>query len=321
MTTDQSQAVDVNDVLASIDEVLAEVAPVPAAAPSGDPATGISVMSGATDLTSSGPTPTTTAPQPQATTTPTAPLATTAQASGEEPRNTWWSDLYQHQDADLDTNTGRLPNNHAGQAARPQAAPAQAPVAEPVELAKPAAAAGAASEDPEPDTEQPGDREEEPGSGRIAGLGQLLVQSVKAPPGEESSPRWRLILYNGTAAGVGWGVGMSGAFERAITAAPQYVVPVDGVTLVIGLTSAVLGGRGGVKVLLSSIVVVGLLNTFPPTWTVAVGIPMVLWPVDARLRVWLQKADPTSKVWKAVAWMLRIPLATAFTVLALHGTN
>lgn len=329
MSTDQDQTGAVDVLLASIDEVLADAE---SARPTADPVPAAAVSTPAQDPTPDQPRTVEASTPPVKTAEPVTDRSDVPRPAAPEPRTApdrsrqddWWDNVYKDQNADLDTNTGNLPSRRPPAGKAPAAA--QAPG---VDSGTPAAVADLDKhQEPVPSTEQepaipPDDAEESTAStwARITEL--LFVQTASAESGGPKGPNHRLrkLAYNGTAAGAGWGFGLVSLFEYVVDGATAYAVPVTAVALAAGVTSIALRIKGGGFVLIGALGLTTLFQMVTPGWVVGAGIPLVLWPIDARLRIWLQRADPTSKAWKAVAWVLRIPLATAAIALLLHGTN
>ncbi|MFJ3182519.1 hypothetical protein ACIPJN_29590 [Streptomyces sp. NPDC086796] len=332
MKADQAQPAAVDVLLASIDEVLAEAAPTPQAAPA--PA--------------AAPTPSENPPLDQpdrmaetsappvkdsADEAPVADRPETLQPSGPKTvlppnrrrKDDWWDNVYKSQDADLDTNTGNLPGDRAPSRPAPTPAPRPSidggsPTTAVVDLDKEAQEPDAA----EPEPAIPPDAEQENTQSRGRRIAELLfVQKTDSENDVPKGPNHRLrkLAYNGTAAGAGWGFGLVTVFGHVVDGATTYAVPITAVALAGGIASVAFRIKGSGFVLVGALVLTTLFQMVTPAWVVGIGIPLCLWPVDARLRIWLQRADPTSKAWKAVAWVLRIPLATAAIALLLHGTN
>ncbi|MEV7157122.1 hypothetical protein AB0N77_21235 [Streptomyces misionensis] len=327
MSTDQTdQAAPVDVLLASIDEVLAEADSV---RPTVEPASAL-------------------APEPNANTDegaqPSRPRAAGRAAASERSETTigpstpqsgtpsscrretdWWDGLYKDQNADLDTNTGNRPNDRRAPAAQtespgpqPTAAGDEAPRTA-VDLDK---TPRQADTDPEPSPPDADELEDEV-TRRSRIIEFLFVPKTSTADDTPKGPNHRLrqLAYNGTAAGAGWGLGLTYLFECVIDGATTYAVPITAVALAAGVGSIALRIKGGGLMLIGALGLTTLFQMATPAWVTAFGVPLCLWPIDARLRIWLQRADPTSKAWKAVAWALRIPLATAVIALLLHGTN
>ncbi|MFE1189984.1 hypothetical protein [[Kitasatospora] papulosa] len=332
MKADQAHPAAVDVLLASIDDVLAEAAPTPQTEPAPADATTPSKVppAGQSDRTAEPSAPaakesaheTSAADRPEAL-RPSGPKV--GPAPGRRREDDWWDGLFKHQDADLDTNTGNLPGDRTLSRPAPTSAPRPtaddgSPTTAVVDLDKEAPDPNAADQNPaiQPDAEQ----EAPPSRGRrIAEL--LFVQKTDLKHDVPKGPNHRLrkLAYNGTAAGAGWGFGLVALFGHVVDGATTYAVPITAVALAGGVASVALRIKGSGFVLVGALGLTTLVQMVTPAWAVGIGIPLCLWPVDARLRIWLQRADPTSKAWKAVAWLLRIPLATAVIALLLHGTN
>lgn len=330
MSTDQDQTGSVDVLLASIDEVLADAKN---ALSSADPAPAAAVSTPPQDPTSDQPRTAEPSTPPVKTAEPVTDRSGIPRAAAPEPRTAsdrsrqddWWDRVYKDQNADLDTNTGNPPTRRTPASTAPAAA--QAPG---VDSGAPATVADLDKhQEPVPSAEQEpaipsDDAEQESTASTWARITELLfVQTTSAESGGPKGPNHRLrkLAYNGTAAGAGWGLGLVSLFEHVVDGATAYAVPVTAVALAAGVTSIALRIKGGGFVLIGALGLTTLFQMVTPGWVVGAGIPLVLWPIDARLRIWLQRADPTSKAWKAVAWVLRIPLATAAIALLLHGTN
>ncbi|MFJ2218261.1 hypothetical protein ACIQVO_38700 [Streptomyces sp. NPDC101062] len=325
MNTDQAQTGTVDVLLAAIDEVLADaetarptVEPAPAPAPSKNPTPGQSRAA-----EPSAPLAKTVGPVTDRFDVP-RPAAPELRPAPDHGQDDWWDRVYKDQNADLDTNTGNLPGH------RPlsDSAPVSAQTTE-VDGGAPATAAdldkhqelGAAEQGP---AIPPDGAEQERAATAWARIAELLfVQKTSSESGAPKDPNHRLrqLAYNGSAAGVGWGLGLVSLFEHVVDGVTAYAVPITGMALAAGVTLVALRIKGSGFVLIGALGLTTLFQLATPDWVVGFGIPLVVWPIDARLRIWLQRADPTAKAWKAVAWVLRIPLATAAIALILHGTN
>ncbi|WP_217231337.1 hypothetical protein [Streptomyces anulatus] len=331
MKTDQAQPTAVDVLLASIDEVLADTAPArsepdpaPAAAPSESPAPHPPDH----PAEPSAPPVQDQADKPLAAGSPESPRPSRPKSGPDTPRgrtDDWWDNVYKSQEADLDTNTGNLPADR--RPSRPATTPPPlppihggSPATAVVDLDKEAAEPDTAEQEPA-DAPQP-EQETTTSRGRRI-VETLFVQKTDSDNAEPKGPNHRLrqLAYNGTAAGAGWGFGLVTLFEHVVDGANTYAAPITAVALAAGITSVALRIKGSGFVLVGALGLTTIFQMVTPAYVVGIGIVLCLWPVDARLRIWLQRADPTSKAWKAVAWVLRIPLATTAIAFILHGTN
>lgn len=263
----------------------------------------------------------------------------------------WWEGVYDDQRADLDTFTGSTPEERAAaltiRAAQP---PPPLPVAPPVALpvapvAQPADDDQDDVDDDDQDDAVEADEEEDAAAGRkrwpwskaepavpeaVAVAPAVVVPAGAQPPaatkkkekgGPFLTPIGRVIVYLGSAALVGKGLGLFDALSHAAQVAPDFVAPVCGVALSAGLGAIWLRVPHFGAIFVGSLGVVAAAALVDPGWSLVIAAPALLWIADTAYVRWLHKGGAPHPIWRYVTWASRIPFGTSLAVLLWHGTH
>lgn len=322
MSTDQAPARDVDDVLASIDDVLADSvapAPAPTAAPTVPaPATTSPLVK---DLTTAPPTPT----YP-----PTAPAPAPADPAGD-----WWANIFESQDADLDTNTGR-PRGIVPTAPVIPPPPPYAPFAAPPAASGPrvvdgvgkvddADDAGDDVEEDDADQDAEGDdAEEAPAEPQAPVVVQVPVApaNAPAPPRKGLSLRGRRAIFAASAYGFGWSMDLHQAVDTFLAQAQEHVHAFGAGALALGVLGLATRTKVGGLAFLGTLPVLTLTGAgseasgYAAAGALAAGSLAAYW----RIRTWIG-VHGNAGPWRIVRWVAFVPAAVTTTALILHGTN
>jgi hypothetical protein len=317
MSTDQAAARDVDDVLASIDDVLADAAapaPAPTAAPTiPAPATASLLVK---DLTTASPTPTY---------RPAAPA--TAVPAGD-----WWSDIFESQDADLDTNTGR-PRGIVPAAPVIPPPPPYPPFVPPLAASGPRVVDGVAKvddaddDDAEEDDDQAAEEaeaEEAPAAAPTTIMVQVPVADANAPAPKKKgmSKRARQGVFALSTYAFGWGLGLHQAVDTVLVQAVDNAPAVGGAALAVGVLGLATRTKAGGLVFLGTLPVLTLTGGGAQTAGYAAGAALAAGSLAAywRIRTWIG-VHGNAGPWRIVRWFAFVPAAVTTTALILHGTN
>jgi hypothetical protein len=209
----------------------------------------------------------------------------------------WWGDLYEHQDADLDTHSGNTP------------APSVRGML-----------ADAVSKD-----DEEGEEEEQAGHITVRERVRRIVFAPRVPAGDDGPTltyRGRKALFALSAFGMGWGTGLYTVATGLLNIADQFALPASGIALVAGLGGIAVRRRFGVIVFASSLAFVGVLNAVPYAAGYLIGgaAAITLHGAYRAVRLWIGP-HIDAWYWRAVAWLAHIPAVTVTTAVLLHGTH
>lgn len=310
MTLDTDTHASINDLLSSIDDVLA--ANVPAAAVVPAPAAPV-------DVVAEEPAPA--APvddfdEQHDATRDTAPITA-------DRKPDWWQVVYADQDADQDTFTGNVP------AAAPVPAPPNVPASDEDDdlydgdflrkqppLVVPAPPNYPPYMPPAPPAVVVDEQDDQDGEPGKKGKGGKAKDG-----GGFLTPLGVHIVYLGSAAAAGKALTLYDVLAHAAAIAPDHVAPVTAGALIVGIAAPVLRVPRAAMIFFGSLGVVGLTGMVDAGWGLALTVPALLWLLDTQYRKWLHRGGPPHQIWRYVTWAARIPLATSLAVLIFHATN
>ncbi|MFJ4960261.1 hypothetical protein [Streptomyces sp. NPDC088739] len=331
MTTDHAAplARDIDDVLATIDDVLAvATVPLPAVAPEPAPLPEAVPVVDQAPVVESAP-----VESPQVIEPPTAPTyrpTALVPTPAEAPNDGWWDNVYDDDKADLDTFTGtpRVPlaKDPAPSVPVVPALPATPPATPTlVEDSKdPIAEDGEPeAEDGEPEAED-GEEAADVSPTRFTRVRRIVFapRIGKGDDGPALTYRGRRALFAATAAGAGWTLGLYDGATAALDQVVQHTGVASAVIFGGGVIALVSRTKAGCALCAAAIGLATAINTFPgaPAYLIGGAVAVALQGAYRAFRHWTGQYG-TEWYWRAVAWLVHVPAATTTLAVVSYGAH